>query len=247
VQSIFDIGMYDGADTAYYLMSGYRVVSVEANPELVCKARKRFEHHISSGQLVCVHAAISPNGEPVELTLSGDDLGSSTLFGDKISHLRPIGRITVPGITMAHLFKQYGVPRYLKVDIEGADRFCVLSLTRESRPTFLSFEIGADVDELLVHAANLGYKRFKIINQNSFREFANVTCLYDRVARRLIRYLGYADPLMIRRAGRFFVSGHSSGPVPWESDGQWRSFEETRSIISKVKLPGWNDIHSSLE
>jgi hypothetical protein len=34
MRTIFDIGMYDGAESAYYLQSGYRVVAVEANPEL---------------------------------------------------------------------------------------------------------------------------------------------------------------------------------------------------------------------
>lgn len=247
MQSIFDIGMYDGADTAYYLEMGCRVVAVEANPQLVNKAKQQFPAQIVSGQLTCINAAISANGEPAELTLSGDDLGSSTLFGERIAHMRPVGSITVPGLTIAQLFNRYGIPRYLKVDIEGADRFCVLSLTRDKCPAFVSFEIGSDVDELLVHVSALGYKRFKIINQNSFREVGNIECLYDRLARRLMRHLGYADPLLIRRAGRFFAAGRSSGPVPWRSDGHWRSFDETRSIITKMELPGWNDIHATLE
>lgn len=244
---IFDIGMYDGSDTAYYLERGYRVIAVEANPELASSARQKFDTQIALGQLVCINAAISPEGNPVELRLSGDDLGSSTLFGDRIAHRRPVGSITVPGITIDHLIEEHGVPIYMKVDIEGADRFCVLSLTAENCPKFLSFEIGDDVEELLLHAANIGYKRFKVINQNSFRELVNVDCVYDRIARRLMRYLGYADPNMVRRAGRFFVTGHSSGPMPWESDGRWRSFDDTRSIISRAELPGWNDIHATLD
>jgi len=238
--------MYDGADTAYYLESGYRVVGVEANPALADKLKRRFEGQIASGQLTCVNAAISPYGEPVALTLCGEDLGSSSLFADRVGNNRAIGSVTVQGVALATLFKQFGIPKYLKVDIEGADRFCVLSLTTESRPDFLSFEIGDDVDELLMHAGTLGYTRFKIINQNSFREFGNIECLYDRVARRLMRAMGYADPLLIRRAERFFVTGHSSGPVPWQSDGQWRSFDETRSIAGKSGLPGWNDIHATV-
>lgn len=247
MELIFDIGMYDGADTAYYLKSGYRVVAVEANPQLVDRAKERFVSQITSGQLTCVNAAISSSGESVELVLSGADLGSSTLFGDKIAHKRPIGSISVPGVTLDHLLKQYGIPKYLKVDIEGADRFCVLSLTKDECPRFLSFEIGDDVDELLSHAEAVGYRKFKIINQNCFREFGNVDCLYDRAAKRLMRHLGYSDPLKVKRAGRFFVTGHSSGPVPWKSDGKWRSLDETRSILQKTKLPGWNDIHATVE
>lgn len=39
--------------------SGYRVLSVEANPVLVQRADKRFAAHVKSGQLTCVHAVIS--------------------------------------------------------------------------------------------------------------------------------------------------------------------------------------------
>ena len=42
METVFDVGMFDGADTAYYLESGYRVVSVEANPVLVQRAEKTF-------------------------------------------------------------------------------------------------------------------------------------------------------------------------------------------------------------
>lgn len=247
VETIFDIGMYDGADTAYYLDSGYRVVAVEANPELVARAKHRFMIELGSGQLICLNAAISANGSPVSLTLSGEDLGASTLFADRIRERRPIGAVEVPGTTIGQLFARYGVPKYLKVDIEGADRYCILPLTSDIRPPFLSFEIGNDAEELLAHVAGLGYNRFKIIEQNSFREAANVECLYDRFARRLMQSMGYADPMMIKRAGRFFVSGHSSGPVPWLSDGLWRSLDEARCVLPTKATPGWSDLHATIK
>jgi FkbM family methyltransferase len=250
MRKIFDIGMYDGADTAYYLECGYHVIAVEANPELVEDAKLRFEGRIASGQLTCINAAISPGGEPVELTLSGQDLGSSSIFGERVARKRPIGVITVPGVTLRQLFERYGVPEYLKVDIEGADRLCVLALTPDTRPTFLSFEAGDDVDELLSHAETIGFRRFKIVNQNSFRELANQRCLYDRVTHRLMRYMGYREPLFVRRAGRFFATGHSSGPVPWHGDGSWRPGDATRSRLREARasntLSGWwYDIHAT--
>ena len=250
MKTIFDVGMYDGADTAYYLACGYKVIAVEANPDLVDAAKRRFEGQIASGQLSCVNAAISPGGEAVELNLSGQDLGSSSLMSDRIIHKRPIGAITVPGVTLPQLFERFGIPEYLKVDIEGADRLCVLALTSDTRPTYLSFEVGDDVDELLAHAEMIGFRRFKIVNQNSFRELANQRCLYDRLALRLISYMGYREPRLIRREGRFFVAGHSSGPVPWHSDGSWRSGDVTRSRLREARasniLSGWYDIHATV-
>jgi FkbM family methyltransferase len=246
---VFDIGMYDGADTEYYLELDFQVVAVEANPDLVQNALQKFRRQIASGQLTCINAAISANGEAVELALSGTDLGSSSLFCDRIANKHPIGSITVPGVLLSDLFLRYGMPDYLKVDIEGSDRLCVLCLTHDKRPDFLSFEVGADVCELLEHAEAIGFKRFKMIDQVSFRELARQNCLYDRIARRTMRYLRYAEPLRVRRAGRFFVSGHSSGPIPWHSDGRWYSAGAMRARLGQMEsadLNGWYDIHAAV-
>jgi hypothetical protein len=45
VKTVFDIGMYDGTDTAYYLESGYRVVAVEAG---------KVQIHTSSSSAGCM-------------------------------------------------------------------------------------------------------------------------------------------------------------------------------------------------
>jgi len=247
---IFDIGMYDGADTAYYLENGYSVIAIEANPELVDRVKRTFAEKISSGQLTCINAAISPNGENVELNLAGDDPASNSLFSDRIAFKQPIGRITVPGVTLHQLVERFGVPDYLKVDIEGADHLCILSLTSETCPSFLSFEVGNDVNQLLTHVESIGFRRFKIINQCTFRNITNQRCLYDRVTHRLMRYMGYREPLRIRRAGRFFVAGRSSGPVPWLSDGSWRSGDATRSALHRERasngLSATYDIHATM-
>lgn len=251
MKTVFDIGMYDGSDTAYYLEIGCRVIAVEANPNLVQNAEEQFQPQLASGQLTCIHAAISPNGSEVELFLSGTDLGSSSLFSERVTHKRPLGGIRVPGLTLQQLFAQYGIPDYLKVDIEGADRLCVLALTPEQCPHYLSFEIGSNVFEMLSHIESVGFKHFKIISQISFREITNEECLYDRFARRLIKYLGYGRPTLIRRGGRFFVIGHSSGPVPWESDGRWSSAETIRARLrameAQPRSSNWYDLHATAD
>lgn len=249
MKTAFDIGMYDGADSAYYLECGYRVIAVEANPDLVEYANRRFATAVESGRFTCVGCAISGNGDDVELAIAGGDLGSSSLVNEWVARRQAVGTIKVPGVTLNELFDRYGVPEYLKVDIEGADRLCVLALTPATRPQFLSFEVGDDVDELVTHAAEVGFTRFKIINQNSFRELANQARWRDRAALRLMRAMGYKEPCLIRRSGRFFVRGKSSGPGPWESDGRWWSAEATRRRLRDARaanaLAGWYDIHAT--
>src|SRR6476660_4069428 len=55
---IFDVGMNNGDDSAYYLSKGYQVVAVEANPILVERARARFKSEIAAGQLLIEPVAI---------------------------------------------------------------------------------------------------------------------------------------------------------------------------------------------
>ena len=246
--TVFDIGMFDGSDTASYLETGCRVIAVEANPPLVKSAEERFRSQLASGQLTCVQAAISSDNKEVELFLSAADPGSSSLFSERVANKRPDGAIRVRGMTLDHLFDEYGIPDYLKVDIEGADRLCVLALTQARRPHYLSFEIGDDVEELVHHIESIGFNRFTIINQKSFREIGNENPLYDRFARRSMRYLGFARPRLIRRGKRFFAIGHSSGPAPWESDGRWSNAVATRGWLRKIASEpdssNWYDLHA---
>jgi hypothetical protein len=43
VKTVYDFGMNNGDDVAYYLAKGFRVVGVEANSSLVDKCRIRFQ------------------------------------------------------------------------------------------------------------------------------------------------------------------------------------------------------------
>src|SRR4029450_12368536 len=123
----------------------------------------------------------SSNNEKVELTVCGDDLGSSSIYQDSVSSRTPLGKFAVSGITTLEIFQRFGVPFYLKVDLEGADRLCVESLTAAVKPDYLSFEIGDDFESLLTHVASIGFSKFKIINQCNLRELSNQDSLRDRL------------------------------------------------------------------
>jgi FkbM family methyltransferase len=97
--------------------------------------------YVTSGQLTLVNAGISDCNEDVTLTISGDDLGSSSTYQAEMVEKAPVASFTVPGITTQQLFRRFGVPFYLKVDIEGADRLSVLALTPATKPEYVSFEI----------------------------------------------------------------------------------------------------------
>lgn len=60
---IYDVGMHLGDDTAFYLSQGFKVVGIEANPDLAATARQRFSSEIRSGQLTVVNAGIAKHPE----------------------------------------------------------------------------------------------------------------------------------------------------------------------------------------
>jgi FkbM family methyltransferase len=248
-KTVFDVGMYDAADTVYYLEEGYRVVAVEANPALVERARQRLREFVDTGRLHLVNAAIGTGDGLVELFISGDDLGSSSTSKEHVLDRTPVGSYFVPTVDIQGLFDRYGLPYYLKVDIEGADDLCVLSLQRDARPQYLSFEIGEDIERLVTHAVAIGYTKFRIVNQWNFLELASQARLYDRLVKHLSRLLGYSDPRQVRRAGRFFAVGHSSGPAPWCTRGGWYSAQAVlsrwRTASDNGQLSGWYDMHAA--
>jgi FkbM family methyltransferase len=240
--------MYDGADTAYYLEQGHTVVAIEANPVLAKKAREEFLSEINSGSLAILNVAIS-EGESVELTICGQDLGSSSIHADLIASRDPGVRYRVPATTVGGIVREYGMADFIKIDIEGADRACVLSLTREIAPPYLSFEAPHDIDDLLDHLSNVGYRGFKAIQQTGFRALHRQDLLRDRVGMRIVRSLGYADRRDVRRNGRLFVRGHSAGPPPWQSDGPFfrapQLLAQWREARAHDALRGWYDIHAA--
>ena len=247
---VLDIGMFDGADTEYYLDTGHRVVAVEANPTLVALATDRYADAVRRGQLTILNVAISATNAPVTLAVSGFDLGRSSTVHGRLDAREIAGTYTVPGLTMRDLIAQYPErARLIKFDIEGADASCLAAITRENRPDALSWEVGEEgVSAILPSLLAVGYTRFKLIDQTTLRELSRRPYLPDRIAKRLLRYMGMAKPQLVRRGNYWFKPIHSSGPAPWESDGPWRTAEDVSRQYAAFKSSGdtqlWLDLHA---
>src|SRR5690348_15936049 len=56
---IYDVGMHNGDDTARYLKQDYKVIGVEADPDLVLYVKNRVQAAVQSGQLVILNVGIS--------------------------------------------------------------------------------------------------------------------------------------------------------------------------------------------
>ncbi len=226
------------------------MIAVEANPDLVETARIRFHDEIASGQMILVNKAIGGlAGEILTLSVSRLDLGSSSVHEDRPLLKDAIGSYEVEATTIQALMDAHGCPYFMKVDIEGADRWCILPLRQETRPAYLSFEAGADLEELVSHLAGSGYTRFKAINQRNFRELGDQRSVLRQLEMKKLLADDYRKAIYVRIHGRRFLSGHSSGPAPWDSEGRW---QDPATLLARWKgsaawrdAAQWYDIHAA--
>ncbi|HEY2827695.1 MAG TPA: FkbM family methyltransferase [Pirellulales bacterium] len=178
---IYDIGMHKGEDTEFYLRKGFRVVAFEANPELVGFCKARFREFIEYGRLTIIEGAILesntllPGQKTVQFYVSKLNSVWGTVCEEWAQRNERMGDSSTPVevdvIDMAAVLEEYGVPRYMKIDIEGCDMACVSALRKFSvRPDYVSLEsektgfnsIQQQIDAL----AELGYDAFQAVEQS---------------------------------------------------------------------------------
>jgi FkbM family methyltransferase len=162
---IMDVGMHLGDDTEFYLKKGFRVVGVEANPRFVEVLEKRFAVEIEQGRLIIVPHAVDAREGTADFYINEDhDDWSSLLYDPGARRSTPLTRIKVKCVTFESILEEFGIPYYLKTDIEGSDLNCLKALHRfTDRPKYVSIE--AHDLSYLSHLLILGYSRFKLVNQ----------------------------------------------------------------------------------
>ncbi|GEO08022.1 FkbM family methyltransferase [Segetibacter aerophilus] len=251
---VYDIGMHIGQDTRYYLKKGFRVLAIEANPELVEEARKNLCKYTASGQLIILNVCIaqSEGVRPFYKNLRCSEWSSF----DKSIGSRNETRyevLNVECITTKKLFETYGMPYYLKIDIEGYDYMCLLDIPDNgNKPQYVSCE--ACHLEWLDILKSKGYQKFKLISQGD--NFIQI----DLDKEKKFYYPKYQ---VVRngiklRLQRFISFKHlygSSGPFGDDTKGEWKSYEQVKSLFEKYNCTqsakplnnvSWFDFHASL-
>jgi FkbM family methyltransferase len=278
---VYDVGLFDGTDTAYYLSRGSRVVAIDANPIMVENAKARFAGQISTGQLILINAGIA--ADDTDLTFWSSAVPAWSSFNRDIAsrHGTEHQPIKVPVVTFGEILKTHGMPHYLKIDIEGNDHLCVEALKFCERiPEFISVEsecVGDDDrptdNEVLTTLRMLrmvGYRRFKLLNQQSRRAArpgaaaALIARVVESLAEGRLKRLGLASlarPLtdagrISRRTGHDFTI-ESSGPLAVDIPGPWMTFVQAEQVYlrerrryfatgDKLQSSFWQDWHATL-
>lgn len=180
-KTIFDLGMNNGDDTAYYLHCGYKVIAIEANSELCRAASIRFQHQIKNKQLKIINQAISNEEKELTFYVNTQNSHWSSLDINWASRNdSQFVEFKTQGITLSSLFEKFGCPYFMKVDIEGADLIAIQQLIgQKSIPEFLSIEDCRYGFEYIDTLRKIGYKKFALSNQALVPQFPDVKRNYE--------------------------------------------------------------------
>ena len=251
---IFDVGASYGDDSAYYLHKGYRVVAVEADPSAVSRLGQRFASELQQGRLTLVPLAIA-GAEGEALFWVCDDQPGRSSFDRSLASYNGARHhpVVVQTCRLGTLLNKYGTPFYCKIDIEGSDCLCLADLTQETRPSFISAEL-LPGDRHIECLRELGYRRFKILSQRTFRPpkrtFAALKAWMPHRLRR--RITNIEEHLTRHRSDKDWrFSQYSSGPFGHETCGAWETAAEAlalqRLLERRPDGTDWYDVHAALE
>ena len=228
-RTVYDVGMHQGEDTEFYLSRGCRVVGVEANPQLVGGLREKFVNEVASGRLSIIDRAIAPASGKITFAINRNGSVWGTISQAFIKRAVHTGEdlefVEVEALPFRDILRRYGMPYYLKVDIEGMDMECVSALQEfTERPKFISIETAATANIASVEAGfaelstlwSLGYRRFKYVDQAG---------------------LGKLDGKILDAEGpavRYRYRSHSSGPFGDETPGEWLTIDRALRQMQRL-------------
>jgi FkbM family methyltransferase len=161
----FDIGANVGDRTELLLEAGARVVSVEPQPGCLGTLRRRLGRH---PRCRIVEQAVGAAPGTAELHVCRCNPGLSTLSSRWMQDGRHAGEyawnetVRVPVTTLDALIREYGVPRFCKIDVEGFEPQVLAGLSQPIPWVSIEYhpELDAEFRACLDRLAAIGPVRF---------------------------------------------------------------------------------------
>ncbi len=143
---VFDVGANVGVFSSVFASLGARVVAVEPNSDCV----RHIQISYATQKIEVIQAAVGSRNGLAVLNLSDERDDLSSLSQEWIGVMERehteykdlwAKQVTVPLLTLDTLIEHYGVPDFIKIDVEGFEEFVLDGLS--AQPPLLSFEFHA--------------------------------------------------------------------------------------------------------
>lgn len=162
---VFDIGANVGKCSDVFKNVSDKVICFEANPDLVSRLNTKFKNSnvvVDSRGIsnkICKQTFyISPISAISTLSydwMNNSRFSTSTMWENKKE---------IDTTTLDSVIDQYGIPDYVKIDIEGHEYEALTAFTKLLENTLFSFEWAEEqkvkIAEILIHLHKLGYNNF---------------------------------------------------------------------------------------
>lgn len=165
---IFDIGANIGRTAEFYLERSEKTICFEPNPDLIELLKNKFQSHLGN-KIVIDGRGLSDKEEVKSFKISNADT-ISTFSDFWINQSRFTGQyvwdrsVDVQTTTMDKIIEEYGIPDFVKIDVEGYELEVLSGLTKLLDNTVFSFEWSEEqYDEMNAIASlvkSLGYVQF---------------------------------------------------------------------------------------
>ncbi len=172
--AVFDIGAHRGNRTEIFLRLGARVVAVEPQKRCIKYLQSKFG---KEPNFILVKKGLSDKEGKLTIFVCGEADTIST-FSEKwktgrFSNYKWNKQEIVPVTTLDNLIKEFGIPSFCKIDVEGYELKVLKGL---SKPIpYLSFEFTKeffeDAKACLDHLISLGYWQFNFSLSGSMEFF----------------------------------------------------------------------------
>jgi FkbM family methyltransferase len=164
---VFDIGANRGNMAEFFLARSEKTVCFEPNPSLISYLNNRFTNYLD--KIIIDSRGLSDKIETKVFKISNADT-ISTFSEDWINRSRFTGEynwdnsIEVQTTTLDQIIDEYGIPDFVKIDVEGYELQVIKGLTKLLESTVFSFEWAEEqyqnMNDIAKILNDLGYTKF---------------------------------------------------------------------------------------
>lgn len=176
----FDIGANIGQTVDELLPNYDKIICFEPNPNLVSALKNKF---INNSKVVIEDLGLSDKSGVKIFNISNSHV-VSTFSDDWIKNSRFTGvynwdtTISVTTTTLDDAIRKYGVPYFIKVDVEGYEYEVFLGLTKLLENTYFAFEWAEEqyerINKTINYLTKLGYNNFSYTYEDKLLQIENI-------------------------------------------------------------------------